>query len=78
MAYTPAAPPALQSELAYTLEAPPALQSELKSLFMKNAKQQAHLATLIEQLQKSASLLHLYQQKPPQPPTRPSYLPLVV
>ena len=51
MANTPEAPPALQSELANTQESPPVLQSELESLHMQNATQQAHLATLIDQLQ---------------------------
>ena len=40
------------TQMDYTLEAPPTLQSELESLRMKNATQQAHLATIIEQLQK--------------------------
>ena len=40
------------AQMVYTPEVPPALQSELESLCMKNATHQAHLANLIDQLQK--------------------------
>ena len=38
--------------MTYNPEEPPTLKSELESLRMKNSTQQAHLATIIEKLQK--------------------------